>query len=98
MRTDFVQSRVRTASWMTAIRESMAFVAGTIPPILFLASYPTAQEFALDLSKLIAAEPMAQVEPTVTDQAPTAAFVSPNGPTVVDPPMSRQPDGENPSK
>jgi len=29
-------SRVRTASWITAIRESMAFVAGAISPILFL--------------------------------------------------------------
>jgi hypothetical protein len=29
-------SRVRTAAWMTALRESMAMVAGSIPPILFL--------------------------------------------------------------
>jgi hypothetical protein len=32
----FVLSRVRTAPWWTAIRESMVIVAGTIPPILFL--------------------------------------------------------------
>ena len=37
MSTDFVQSDVRTASWMTAIRGPMAFVVGTIPPILLLA-------------------------------------------------------------
>jgi hypothetical protein len=32
----FMLSRVRTAAWMTALRESMAMVAGSIPPILFL--------------------------------------------------------------
>ena len=32
----FMLSRHRTASWMTAFRESLAMVAGSIPPILFL--------------------------------------------------------------
>jgi len=38
MRTIVELPRVRSASWVTTIRESMAFVAGTIPPILCLAS------------------------------------------------------------
>ena len=46
--------------------------------------YPTAQEFALDLSILIAAEPMDPIEPTVPTPAPSAEFVSPNAPTVAD--------------
>jgi CubicO group peptidase (beta-lactamase class C family) len=37
MSTNPVLSRVRKASWMTALRESMAFVAGIIPPIPFVA-------------------------------------------------------------
>lgn len=32
----FVLSRVRSASWLVALRESFAMVAGSIPPVLFL--------------------------------------------------------------
>ncbi|HEX6309664.1 MAG TPA: hypothetical protein VFZ69_15925 [Longimicrobiales bacterium] len=31
-----VLDRLRTASWRTSLRESLAFVAGSIPPVLFL--------------------------------------------------------------
>jgi hypothetical protein len=64
--------------------------------------YPTVQEFAIDLSILIAAEPMdpvepvtpvPPVEPTMIDTAASGEFVSPNAPTVADVPKSRDPEG-----
>jgi hypothetical protein len=55
--------------------------------------YPTAQEFAIDLSMLIAAEPMDAVEPTPMNRAPSAEFVSPSAPTVADARQSSEPKG-----
>jgi serine/threonine protein kinase len=46
--------------------------------------YPTAQEFAIDLSILITAEPADAVEPTTTQHAPSSESVSSSAPTVAD--------------
>jgi eukaryotic-like serine/threonine-protein kinase len=46
--------------------------------------YPTAQEFALDLGILIAAEPMDPVKPTMAPPGRTGEVVSSSAPTVVD--------------
>jgi eukaryotic-like serine/threonine-protein kinase len=60
--------------------------------------YPTAQEFATDLSILIAAEPMDAVAPPTTNEARSGEFVSPNAPTVADAQRFPEHEGREPSK
>lgn len=56
--------------------------------------YPTAQEFALDLSILIAAEPMDPIQATETYPVPSTETVSPSAPTVPDLPRSGEAGGK----
>jgi serine/threonine-protein kinase len=54
--------------------------------------YPTAQEFAMDLSILIAAEPLDPIERTETFPVPENEVVSQSAPTVPDARLARKPE------
>lgn len=58
--------------------------------------YPTAQEFALDLSILIAAEPIDPVETTETYPVPSDEPVSSTAPTIADARLARESEGGSP--